>query len=249
MQEYLNISGLTAIVTGGATGIGEAVSLAFAEFGVKVAVCDINNIDGKKTVDAIRNSGGVSEFYNCNVSDPSQVNETVRKIAEDFGSVDILFSNAGIGDKNTNVEDITDEQWERMLETDLFAAFYFSRAVIPYMRERSRGRIIINSSGSGVIGVELISHYGAAKAGLIGFAMSIAKEVAAENITVNAIATPTTVTPQFIDADYEELPFIPMKRFAYPKDIADLVLFLSSDRASYITGQIIAPNGGRRTPI
>ncbi len=249
MKDYLNIEGLTAVVTGGATGIGRGVSLAFSEFGVKVAVVDINEADGRKTVEDIRNNGGIAEFYYCDVTEPAEVNETIRKIAEELDSVDILFSNAGIGDKNTNVEDITDEQWNRMLKTDLFAAFYFSKAVLPYMRERGRGRIIINSSGSGVIGVELISHYGAAKAGLIGFAMSIAKEVAAENITVNAIATPTTVTPQFIDADYEELPFIPMKRFAYPEDIANLVLFLSSDRASYITGQIIAPNGGRRTPI
>ena len=249
MQDYLNIAGLTAIVTGGATGIGKGVSLAFAEFGVKVAVCDVNEIDGNQTVEEININGGTASYYYCDVSDPLQVDKTVKKIAEDLGSVDILFSNAGIGDKNTYVEDITDEQWERMMKTDLYAAFYFSKAVIPYMRSRGRGRIIINSSGSGVIGVELISHYGAAKAGLIGFAMSVAKEVAAENITVNAIATPTTVTPQFIEADYGELPFIPMKRFAYPEDIANLVLFLSSDRASYITGQIIAPNGGRRTPI
>ena len=136
-----------------------------------------------------------------------------------------------------------------MMKVDLDGVFYVTRAVIPYMKKNQWGKIINNSSGSGVIGVEYISHYGAAKAGVIGFTQSVAKEVAKEHITVNVIATPTTVTPQFIEADYEELPFIPMGRFAYPKDIADLVLFLASDRAEYITGQIIAPNGGRRTPI
>ena len=151
MQDYLNIAGLTAIVTGGATGIGKGVSLAFAEFGVKVAVCDVNEIDGNQTVEEINRNGGTASYYYCDVSDPLQVDKTVKKIAEDLGSVDILFSNAGIGDKNTYVEDITDEQWERMMKTDLFAAFYFSKAVIPYMRSRGRGRIIINSSGSAPI--------------------------------------------------------------------------------------------------
>ena len=144
---------------------------------------------------------------------------------------------------------MTDEQWERMMKVDLDGVFYVTRADITYMKKNQWGQIINNSSGTGVIGVEYISHYGAAQAGVIGFTQSVAKEVAKEHITVNVIATPTTVTPQFIEADYEELPFIPMGRFAYPKDIADLVLFLASDRAEYITGQINAPNGGRRTPI
>lgn len=248
-REYLNIAGRVAIVTGGASGIGKGVSEELAEFGVKVAICDLQDQAGEETVAGIKSQGGTAKYYRCNVSDSSDVNRTVKRIADDFGRIDILFNNAGIGDSNTCVEDITDAQWERMISVDLNGTFYFSRAVIPYMKKNKWGKIINNSSGSGLIGVELISHYGAAKAGIIGFTQSIAKEVAEDHINVNVIATPTTVTPQFIDADYEELPFIPMKRFAYPKDIADLVLFLASDRAEYITGQLIAPNGGRRTPI
>ena len=248
-KDYLNIAGRTAIVTGGASGIGKGVSEGLAEFGVKVAVCDLQDDIGKETVAEILKNGGTARYYHCDVSDSSEVDAVVKQIADDFGSVDILFNNAGIGDKNTNVEDMSDEQWERMMKVDLDGVFYVTRAVIPYMKKNQWGKIINNISGSGVIGVEYISHYGAAKAGVIGFTQSVAKEVAKEHITVNVIATPTTVTPQFIEADYEELPFIPMGRFAYPKDIADLVLFLASDRAEYITGQIIAPNGGRRTPI
>ena len=248
-KDFLNIAGKVAIVTGGASGNGKGVSEELAEFGVKVAVCDLQVHAGEETVEKIISNGGIAKYYRCNVANSDEVEATVKKIADDFGSIDILFNNAGIGDKNTNVEDMTDEQWDRMMSVDLNGVFYFSRAVIPYMKKNQWGKIINNSSGSGLIGVEYISHYGAAKAGIIGFTQSIAKEVAKDHINVNVIATPTTVTPQFIEDDYAELPFIPMGRFAYPKDIADLVLFLASDRASYITGQLIAPNGGRRTPI
>ena len=248
-KDFLNIAGKVAIVTGGASGIGKGVSEELAEFGVKVAVCDLQDHAGEETVEKIISNGGIAKYYRCNVANSDEVEATVKKIADDFGSIDILLNNAGIGDKNTNVEDMTDEQWDRMMSVDLNGVFYFSRAVIPYMKKNQWGKIINNSSGSGLIGVEYISHYGAAKAVIIGFTQSIAKEVAKDHINVNVIATPTTVTPQFIEDDYAELPFIPMGRFAYPKDIADLVLFLASDRASYITGQLIAPNGGRRTPI
>lgn len=252
--DYLKISGKPAIVTGGGRGIGRATALALGRFGAKVMICDVHDDWGESAVKEIRDHGGVAEYRHCDVADPEQVKALVAATVEVFGDVDILVNNAGIGSVSLPFEEITDEDWDRMLRVDLTAPFYLCREVIPYMKARKHGKIINISSGSGIIGCEFCSHYASAKAGLIGFTQSIAKELGGDHINANAIAVPTTQTPMLKETDFDifvedELRDIPWGRIGTPEDIADMVLYLASDASEYVTGQVLAPNGGRRTPV
>lgn len=253
-RDYLKITGRAAIVTGSGRGIGRATARALANYGARVMVCDINDEWGMEVVKEIRENGVIAEYCHCDVADTLQVKEMVKVTVEAFGTVDILVNNAGIGSVSLPFEEITDEQWEQMIKVDLTAPFYVCREVIPYMKEQKHGKIINISSGSGIIGCEFCSHYASAKAGLIGFTQSIAKELAMDRINVNVIAVPTTQTPMLKETEFDifvedELRDIPWGRIGVPEDIADMVLYLSSDYSEYVTGQILAPNGGRRTPI
>ena len=145
-------------------------------------------------------------------------------------------------------------EFRQVIDVDLNAPFIVSKAVIPSMIKKGHGKIINISSGSGIIGCEFCSHYASAKAGLIGFTQSIAKELGKDHINANAIAVPTTQTPMLKETDFDvfvedELRDIPWGRIGTPEDIADMVLYLSSDASEYVTGQVLAPNGGRRTPV
>lgn len=252
--DYLKIAGSVAIVTGSGRGIGRATALALGRFGVNVMVCDLHDDWGEEAVKEIRREGGLAEYCHCDVADMLQVKALVEATIRSFGTIDILVNNAGIGSVSLPFEEITDEEWDRMLRVDLTAPFYLCREVIPYMKAKKHGKIINISSGSGIIGCEYCSHYASAKAGLIGFTQSIAKELAKDRINVNAIAVPTTQTPMLKETDFDvfvedELRDIPWGRIGTPEDIADMVLYLSSDASEYVTGQVLAPNGGRRTPL
>lgn len=252
--DYLKISGNVAIVTGGGRGIGRGIAIALARFGVKVIICDIQDDWGEKVAEEIRKASGIAQYCHCDVADTAQDRALVETTVQTFGTIDILVNNAGIGSVPIQFQDITDEEWDRMLQVDLTAPFYLCREVIPYMRAKKHGKIINISSGSGIIGDEFCAHYATAKAGVIGFTQSIAKEVAKDQINVNAIAVPTTQTPILKETDYDtfvedELKDIPWGRIGTPEDIANMVLYLSSDASEYVTGQVLAPNGGRHTPL
>lgn len=252
--DYLKIAGQSAVVTGGGRGIGRATALALGRFGAKVVVCDVRDDWGEDAVREIREGGGTAMYCHCDVADPGQVKVLVQAAVGAYGTVDILVNNAGIGSVSLPFEEITDEDWDRMLRVDLTAPFYLCREVIPYMKAKQHGKIINISSGSGIIGCEFCSHYASAKAGLIGFTQSIAKELGKDHINANAIAVPTTQTPMLKETDFDvfvedELRDIPWGRIGTPEDIADMVLYLSSDASEYVTGQVLAPNGGRRTPV
>lgn len=254
MFDYFGLEGQTAIVTGSGNGIGRATAIMLADLGANVMVCDIETDSAKKVEEEILGRGGKAVSNRCDVTKLEEIKETIRKTVEAFGTVDILVNNAGIGSVSLPFEEITDEQWEQMIKVDLTAPFYVCREVIPYMKEQKHGKIINISSGSGIIGCEFCSHYASAKAGLIGFTQSIAKELAMDRINVNVIAVPTTQTPMLKETEFDifvedELRDIPWGRIGVPEDIADMVLYLSSDSSEYVTGQILAPNGGRRTPI
>lgn len=253
-KDYLNITGNSAIVTGSGRGIGQAIALALGRFGAKVMVCDIHDEWGKNTVEEIKKEGGMAEYCHCDIANTAQVKEMVETTMRAFGTIDILVNNAGIGSISLPFEDITDEDWDRMLKVDLTAPFYVCREVVPHMKVKKHGKIVNISSGSGIIGCEFCTHYASAKAGLIGFTQSIAKELAQDHINVNAIAVPTTETPMLKETDFDifvedELKEIPWGRIGIPEDIADMVLYLSSDASEYVTGQVLAPNGGRHTPL
>lgn len=244
-----------ALVTGASRGIGRQIAISLAKEGAQVIV-NYNGSAAKaeEVVNIITEAGGRAEAVQCNVSEYAKAEELMKYIIGKYGRVDILVNNAGIGSVSLPFEEITDEDWDRMLRVDLTAPFYLCREVIPYMKAKQHGKIINISSGSGIIGCEFCSHYASAKAGLIGFTQSIAKELGKDHINANAIAVPTTQTPMLKETDFDvfvedELRDIPWGRIGTPEDIADMVLYLSSDASEYVTGQVLAPNGGRRTPV
>ena len=181
------------------------------------------------------------------MSDPEAVNLTTKKIKEDFGRIDLLVCNAGIAQQKL-FTDITDSDWNHMLGTNLTGVFNMCRAVIPEMVRKKEGKIINVSSMWGQTGASCEVHYSAAKAGVIGLTKALAKELAPSGITVNAVAPgviSTDMLSGFSQAELEQLrQEIPLGRLGTPQDVADAVAFLSSEGASYITGQVLAVNGG-----
>jgi len=250
MKDYLRINGKTAIVTGSGRGIGREIALELASYGARVMVCDINDKNGEGVKNEILSAGGVAGYCHCDVCDTDDVKRLVRKTAGAFGTVDILVNNAGGGGAPIDFIDITNESWEHYIRFNLSSMFFMIREVFPYMKKQNKGKIVNISSGYAIGGGDQCAHYASAKAGVIGLTSSIAKEAAAYNICVNVIPVPTTDTPGLRESDYElvadEIPLIPMGRIAEPADISGTVLFLVSEAANYLTGQIVAPNGGRR---
>jgi 3-oxoacyl-[acyl-carrier protein] reductase len=236
--------GKLALVTGGATGIGAAIARRFASEGVQVAICDVDAEHGQ----AITAELGVrAHFYKLDITDEAEVNSVVDKVFAEFGRIDVLVNNAGItNDKlliRMNIED-----WERVIRVNLTGAFLMTRAVAKHMIKQRYGRIINMASVIGLIGNFGQANYAASKAGIIALTKSCAKEFARRNILVNAIAPGfiktrmTEAIPEEIKASY--LKMIPVGRFGEPEDVADLVVFLSSEQASYLTGQTICVDGG-----
>ena len=243
--------GRTVLISGGDRGIGAAAARAFYAAGCRVAVFYHTNAEAAAALQ--KELPGVLAVQ-CDVASRASCELAFRAAEQALGRVDVLVNNAGIGSVSLPFEEITDEDWDRMLRVDLTAPFYLCREVIPYMKARKHGKIINISSGSGIIGCEFCSHYASAKAGLIGFTQSIAKELGGDHINANAIAVPTTQTPMLKETDFDifvedELRDIPWGRIGTPEDIADMVLYLASDASEYVTGQVLAPNGGRRTPV
>jgi NAD(P)-dependent dehydrogenase (short-subunit alcohol dehydrogenase family) len=250
-MDYLKLAGKSAIVTGGGQGIGGAIAQALAQFGVEVMICDINDDTSRTIVDKIRNDGGTAAFCHCDVSNVEDVRRTVEKSIENFGKIDILINNAGIGDNCCDTDKLSDEKWNKMMDVNLKGPFNFCREVIPHFKKQYYGKIVNISSGGGLVGMLFLTHYATAKAGMIGLTKSIAQELAPYGINVNCIAVPTTFTPATVAYDYDanwedEIKSIPMGRIAQPKDIADMVLYLVSDASAYVTNQVLAPNGGKR---
>ncbi|MDO5579540.1 MAG: 3-oxoacyl-[acyl-carrier-protein] reductase [Planctomycetia bacterium] len=243
----LQLEGKTAVVTGATRGIGFEVARSLAKCGAKVACIGTNEEKLSKSVDQINSEGGSAKAYICDVSNAEKVKETAKLILTDFGKVDILVNNAGIT-RDMLMRRITDEQWNDVIGVNLNGTFYITRAFVESMRKSKWGRIVNISSISGLIGNPGQANYSASKAGVIGFTRTISKELANRNITVNAIA------PGFIDTDMTAAlsdvliqgikDRIPVGRIGKPEDIANAVLFFVSEEASFITGQIMAVDGG-----
>ena len=246
----LNLSGKVAIVTGGGQGCGKAYCLVFAEEDVRVVVVDINAETAQQTAREIQDKGGNALAIKADVSNWVDVSNMVKKALEEFGQIDILVNNAGIRGM-APVEDMPDELWDRDINVNLRGVFYCTKAVARHMKERRYGKIINQSSKAGVEGHPSGgSAYAAAKAGVLGFTRSMARELGPFNINVNAIA-PTVIRtpfmaklPKKVVEDMEKA--TPFGRIAEIEDFTGLVLFLASDRSSYITAQTIIVDGGQR---
>ncbi len=253
----MDLEGKTAIVTGAGQGIGEAISLCFGRNKANVVAVDINIDLAKKVANKIKEeSNSLAIPVKVDIANPSEVESSMNQIFEKFGKVDILVNNAGISPRNpkggrTPVYEITIEEWHRVLNVNLMGAFYCSKAVIPSMIKNRKGRIVNISSSVGKTGSgegSAGAHYAASKAGLISLTQSMARELAEYGILVNAICPGLVDTPMRATSSPEVnkklMEKIPLGRFARPEEIANVVLFLVSESASYITGEIIDVNGG-----
>jgi 3-oxoacyl-[acyl-carrier protein] reductase len=244
----VKLRGRVALVTGGSRGIGKAISLALAREGADVVVDHLEQKEeANEVVEEIRRMRRRALAFQTDVRDFDKVVNMVEQTIEEFGKIDILVNNAGIV-RDKTLRKMKKEEWEIIIDTNLSGVFNCIKAVITYMEERKNGKIINISSVIGETGNFGQSNYAAAKAGVIGLTKSVAKEVARKGITVNAVAPGFTETGMLktIPESVKEqiLKQIPMGRFATPEDIAKVVVFLTSDDANYITGQVINVNGG-----
>ncbi len=237
-----------ALVTGGSRGIGAAISFELASLGNKVFVNYSKSAEkALEVVECIRSSGGWAEAVKGDVSVPSDVDSMVRSIREEAGGVDILVNNAGVTRDNLILR-MKEEDWDYVMDVNLKSAFLVTKAVLKDMMKKRWGRIINISSVVALIGNPGQTNYCASKAGLIGFTKALAKEVGTRNITVNAVCpgyieTDMTVSlPQ--DVKDKLLEAVVLGRFGTPEDVAGIVGFLSTEKASYITGQVFVVDGG-----
>ncbi|HOK52278.1 MAG TPA: 3-oxoacyl-[acyl-carrier-protein] reductase [Bacteroidales bacterium] len=245
------LEGKVAIITGGARGIGKAIALRFASEGANVAITDLIYDDNVKAFEAELNAMGIkAKAYASNAALFDETQRTVEQIVADFGGVDILVNNAGIT-RDTLLLRMTEEQWDTVISVNLKSAFNFTKAVLNPMLRRKGGSIINMSSVVGVSGNAGQANYSASKAGLIGLTKSVAKELGSRNIRCNAIAPGFIITDMTAKLPEEQrnawLQNIPLRRGGTPEDVANVALFLASDLASYVSGQVINVCGGMNT--
>jgi NAD(P)-dependent dehydrogenase (short-subunit alcohol dehydrogenase family) len=242
------LAGRIAIVTGAGQGIGRAIALAMAREGASVVVADINVATAQRVQAEAAQAGGNSLGIATDVASEESVNFLVRRCVGELGGVDILVNNAGIFPR-CSVAGMSEELWDRVVGINLTGAFLCGRAVVPEFLRRGRGRIVNISSGLAFQGARFGAHYAASKAGLIGLTKALALELAPYGITANAISPGMTDTAlPHSGGSADELLIraqqIPLGRVAQPEDITGAAVFLASDAAQFITGQVLLVNGG-----
>jgi 3-oxoacyl-[acyl-carrier protein] reductase len=237
-----------AIITGAGQGIGRALALGLAGEGAEVVVADVNHEKAASVKREIEASGGTALATNTDVSNQDSVQGMVDESLREFGKVDILINNAGIFPVSS-VEEMNEEDWDRVIGTNLVGAFLCSRAVAGKFLQQRSGRIISMTSGRAFQGAKNAAHYASSKAGIIGFSKSLALELAPRQITVNVICPGITDTAQPRGHQSEEQIYaqaqkIPLGRIGQPEDLVGTAVFLASDAAAFITGQTVIVNGG-----
>ena len=248
-----DLAGRVVLVTGSSRGIGAEIAVKAASEGATVAVHYVRAPDrGSTTVDRVRAEGADAEAFRADVADGAQAEALVREVLERFGRLDGLVNNAGLTQVSPFLE-ITPEVWDAVIRTDLSASFHTCRAALPSMLERGSGSIVNIASRLGQMGIAETAAYSAAKAGLIGFTRSLAREVGQRGVRVNAVAPGVVVTDMTTDlVESEEgkrrMRDMALGRFGRAEEIADTVIFLLSDRAALFTGQTLNPNAGGYMP-
>jgi len=242
------LTGQTAIVTGAATGIGEAIAQRLTAAGARVAIADIDGDAAKVAADKI---GGGAFSLQLDVTRPELVEAAIARVIRTAGSLEILVNNAGIAGKAAPIWEQSDSDWLRVMDLNINAPFYMCRAILPHMRAKGYGRIVNIASIAGKEGNPNMVAYSASKAAIIGLTKSIAKEVATEGICINAVAPAVIrtrilaqITPAQVDYMVQR---IPMKRTGQPEEVAAVVHFLASRDCSFVTGQCYDVSGGRAT--
>lgn len=244
----MDFTGKTAVITGGYSGIGRAVSEKLASLGADIALVGIGSEDDKNAaLEAIKALGVKVQAYDCDVSDFAAGEAVIKQVIADFGKIDILVNNAGIT-RDKLMLNMPEEDFDAVINVNLKGAFNMTKHVYkPFMRQRS-GRIVNVASIVGINGNAGQANYSASKAGVIGLTKSVARELAARGVTCNAVAPgyiDTAMTQALSDKVKDEISAsIPMKRRGLPGDVANVITFLCSDMASYVTGEVIRVDGG-----
>lgn len=236
-----------SLITGSARGIGKCIALSFAKEGSTVFINDVNRQGAEGTCSEIKKLGFKCFLHIADVGSPDEVSRMFEYIIKKAGRIDILVNNAGITEDST-LHKMSYENWERVIKVNLTSVFNCCRQAVTSMRKNRYGRIINIASVVGICGNFGQTNYAASKAGIIGFTKSLAYETAKRGITVNAVAPgfiETEMTKKIPEEIKEKIILkIPMERFGTPEDIAKMVIFLASDDASYVTGQVFSVNGG-----
>jgi 3-oxoacyl-[acyl-carrier protein] reductase len=240
------------LITGSGIGIGRATAKAFALLGDHVVVTDVLEAEGKAVVSEIRAAGGSAEFMGLDVRSTERANAVVAEVEGKSGAIDVIVANAGIAHK-VPLDRLDDDKWDYTMDVDLKGIFRLVRAALPGMRRRKAGAIVALSSIMGIAyGWDEHVHYSAAKSGVVGLVRGLAVELAREGIRVNGIAPGYIRTAQLLSKEHSLGPegaeaagaFIPMGRIGEPEDIADVIVFLASSSARYVTGQVLVVDGG-----
>jgi 3-oxoacyl-[acyl-carrier protein] reductase len=248
----MELEGKVALVTGASRGIGEAIALKLASLGSKTAINYVaieanNKVDADNVVESIIRLGGEAMSVEADVRDSEAVRAMVEQVTDKWGKIDILVNNAGIN-RDTLLLRMSDDAWDDVINTNLRGAYLCTKFALRSMMRQEGGRIINISSVAGIFGNVGQSNYAASKGGLIAFTKTVAREMGSRNITVNAVAPGFVITGMTdkLPAERKEaiLAMIPLRRFGQPEDVAELVAFLASERAGYITGQVITIDGG-----
>jgi len=248
----MELEGKISLVTGASRGIGKAIALKLANLGSKVAVNYVaieadNKVDADNLVDSITHNGGEAMAVEADMRESEAVKVMVEQVTDRWSKVDILVNNAGIN-RDTLLLRMSDDAWDDVVDTNLRGAYLCTKFALKSMMRQEWGRIISISSVTGIVGNIGQSNYAASKGGIIAFTKSVAREAGSRNITCNAVAPGFIVTGMTdkLPAERKEaiLAMVPLQRFGQPEDVAELVAFLASERAGYITGQVITIDGG-----
>ncbi len=242
----------TVLITGGGIGIGRATAKAFGALGDHVVVTDVLEPEGNSVVAEIRAAGGKAEFMALDVRSTDRANAIVAELEAKHGAIDVVVANAGIAHK-VPLDRLDDDKWDLTMDVDLKGIFRVVRAALPGMKSRKAGAVVALSSIMGVAyGWDEHVHYSAAKAGVVGLVRGLAVELARDGIRVNGVAPGYIRTAQLLSKEHSLGPegaeaagaFIPMGRIGEPEDIADVIVFLASSGARYLTGQTLVVDGG-----
>jgi NAD(P)-dependent dehydrogenase (short-subunit alcohol dehydrogenase family) len=241
------------LITGGASGIGRAAALLFSREGATVAIVDIDETKGQAVAQNIVDSGGKAVFLRCDVTNSVDCRSAVDRVLKEYGKISVLFNNVGII-RRASVVDTTEEEWDRVMATNVKSVFIFSKYVVPVMAEAGGGVIINTASGWGIVGGAKAASYCASKGAVVLLTKAMALDHGPQNIRVNCICPGDTETPMLIgearqlgiprEEFLEEAKQRPLQRIGKPEEIADAVLFLASDAASYVTGTALVVDGG-----
>jgi len=243
----MDFKGKTSLITGASQGIGETIALELSKSGAEVLLLDVQKEKVEDAAEKIRFGGGNAAAYYADVSNMEQISEVMKRMIQNHEQIHHVVNNAGITRDNLLMR-MKEEEWDSVLAVNLKGVFNISQAIIRHMMGKRYGRIVNVSSVVGLMGNAGQVNYSASKAGVIGFTKSLAREVASRGITVNAVAPGYIATamtknlPEAVKKKFEEI--IPMKKFGLPEDVANAVKFLLSDKAAYITGQVLGINGG-----